>query len=89
MDNINGINNILTNGLKVYPNPASEYIQIDLPKEFIYGTIQIIDLSGRISLDKRISKANSTINISELETGIYLIKLIENSNVFTNRLIIK
>lgn len=64
-------------GFKVYPNPFSDYITIDLgnssAKEPII--IELLDASGK--LVKSVNLATSTeINTSQLNSGIYYLKLV-------------
>ena len=63
----------------IYPNPASEYVQIDLVSEKLEEvTISIYDVNGR--LIKKIQQPagfNQTmnLNIETIQTGIYFIRL--------------
>jgi len=66
--------------ISLYPNPANEYLKIDLKNSNnIYKSIEIYSIQG-----VRIKKLESTdikeiINISELESGIYFIRLNGNN----------
>ncbi|RRO24397.1 T9SS-dependent M36 family metallopeptidase [Flavobacteriaceae bacterium 14752] len=76
------VNTFDASSLKVYPNPADDIISI----ESISGRIQnanlkIYDLNGRLVLNQAINFNNKQqINVSELSSGIYVLK-IENSRV--------
>ncbi|MCB0851509.1 MAG: T9SS type A sorting domain-containing protein [Bacteroidetes bacterium] len=67
--------------LEIYPNPATEKLtisaQIDQPDGF---HLIIADMTGRVLLEKNISKAGEfqlAMNISELIPGIYNVSLID------------
>ena len=67
-------------GLKVYPNPANDYIIIeyqfdDIPSQ---GMINIHNASGRIIKSFSISRSRNQeiIPVSDLPTGLYLITLV-------------
>ncbi|MDR2083843.1 MAG: T9SS type A sorting domain-containing protein [Bacteroidales bacterium] len=62
------------NELLVYPNPANDFITINLSSETLYGNYYIIDISGKILKTFNIKQINSKVNISDLNTGIYFIK---------------
>jgi len=70
------------NTLKVYPNPASDVLNI----ESISGSIgkanlKIFDLSGRLIINQALDfNTLQTLNVSQLQSGVYLLK-IENSRV--------
>lgn len=59
----------------VFPNPADNQIHLNLPTEVASGyfDIEIFSLSGQSV--KRISNSAESINISDLESGTYIIQL--------------
>lgn len=65
-----------TNSFKVHPNPASNHIHllINGHTENV-SHFQIIDMSGRIVIDGEIASDLETINISDLQAGLYFISL--------------
>ena len=63
----------------LYPNPGDESIQIDLP-EFADNTkYTIYDLVGRVITQGMLSSVDHSINISDLKSGSYLLRL-KNDN---------
>jgi len=61
-----------TAGLKVYPNPAQETINIqDIPNqaEFIF----IYRSDGKLVITHAVTSSNTSINISKLSNGLYLL----------------
>ena len=77
-----GINENKNNAqnIRIYPNPANEYITIETnnPKQ---QTIQIIDLLGKIWMEKSIH-SNEKITIQELPNAIYIIKTEKQNLLF-------
>lgn len=78
-DDFNGVGpmsiseNFDSNQLLIYPNPAQNIINISL--EVDGETITIVDISGKIVLDKiNLNKGVTSIDISRLQSGIYFIK---------------
>ncbi len=57
--------------IQVYPNPSSDFLYFE--DEIKSDNIEIFDVSGKKVLEVEISGKNS-INISNLENGIYFIK---------------
>jgi len=75
--------------LEVYPNPASDYINIKWPTGQEQGRfdVQIYSLQG--SLIYQESLDHSQINISSIQSGIYIIRVTsDQSPAFTTKLII-
>jgi spore coat protein H len=58
----------------IYPNPADDYIQIKLQNEITDANYSIFDLTGKLILQGTIF-ADERIDIRELSSGIYFIKL--------------
>ena len=76
----------IENGIFVYPNPAKDKIEISYEK-CQKVNIEIFELTGKLILSE-IIQTNEEFNISNLNSGIYLIKITdEEKNLFTNKLI--
>ena len=69
-------NNYLISSFKIYPNPASDYLQLSFVTNQNKQLIKIIDITGKVILVNSSEKNNKpiTINISNLTSGIYFIK---------------
>lgn len=63
----------MRNNIAIYPNPASIDLHIDYKADKI-DLLEIVDLSGRI-IRKKINVTDKSINVSDLERGLYLLKL--------------
>lgn len=80
IDEINGAN------INIYPNPASEYIIANTQGT---GELEIFDISGKLVLQKILSKTTETFDISGFNKGIYLVKYTTEKNTFNRKLIIE
>jgi sugar lactone lactonase YvrE len=78
--------------LDAYPNPVNENLNIEfLDMETEETEINIIDPFGKL-VYKRILKSNkSMINVSEIENGIYLLRVIDKRQqfIFTKKIIVQ
>ena len=77
------ISELINNRLNIYPNPASNYINIDMDN---ITEIYIVDMSGKTVLIENID--NNTIDVSKLNNGIYTIKVITCKNIYSTQIII-
>lgn len=68
-----GLNSLKLNGLKVYPNPVKDRLNLSATKE-IKGII-IYNLLGQELLREALNSSNSSVDISKLKTGTYIIKV--------------
>lgn len=92
---ISGNNIVLSNkvfdssSFLVYPNPAENILNIDTSNQFI-KSYAIYDNQGRIVKDSRLnSGVNFTIDISNLQSGIYLLKINSSDKSITKKFIKK
>ena len=74
------------NGLNVYPNPVTSgifYINTDFNE---VKSVTIFDILGKQVLK---TKTNNAVNVSALNSGVYILKITENGATATRKLIIK
>ena len=75
------------NGVSMYPNPSNGMVTITLPS---YGraTLRVMDLTGRTILDQVLVNKVNTIDLSENQSGVYIIEIGLGSKFVTSRLIL-
>jgi len=79
VDNFVGINTISQNKTKIYPNPAHNFVVIQ-NSEFKIQSYEVLDITGKsIYCNSEHSEEFIQINISDLKTGVYFIKLTTNN----------
>jgi hypothetical protein len=59
----------------IAPNPTSDHITITIAEGAASGSIQITDQTGRIVTIQDIATSQTTIDISALNSGLYLVSL--------------
>ena len=64
--------NMVNNGLSIYPNPAKEIINILNDNNLTISSVEIIDLTGRVVLS---TEKTDNINIAELPEGQYFVRI--------------
>ena len=78
--------NITINEMKIVPNPASNYIEIS-GIEAAGVNVSIYDINGAIVKNITSYNSNSTIDISNLPTGVYIVKADSLDGIKTNKFI--
>ena len=74
LDGTTGTNDIKNANIKIYPNPTNNIINIEGLTKNENNTIQIFDVQGKLVITKNISE-KGTIDLSELNKGVYVIKI--------------
>ncbi|HEY8404706.1 MAG TPA: T9SS type A sorting domain-containing protein, partial [Flavobacteriales bacterium] len=90
MDITNGIadGSIPTSLLTVYPQPANNLARIESSTPMYY--IQVMDLAGHIVLEKSgLSVLSETLQLSQLNTGIYLLRIHGEKGGETKKLVVQ
>jgi hypothetical protein len=83
MDITTGIRALTEKGLSLYPNPAINILHISGLNEG--ASVAILDVSGKTVLHHQ--QVRDAINISSLEKGIYILKIMTNEGIATERFV--
>ncbi len=81
-----GVEDFANELVKFYPNPSNGLITISLPE---IAKITISDLSGKVVYTSTLNDGESTINLNNLSSGIYLINFVGDSFNKTDKIILK
>lgn len=73
------------NNFSVFPNPTNSLLTIENNSNVAIDTTQITDMNGRIV--KEIKGITNQINISELKTGVYFLKITTDQGTGTTKII--
>lgn len=75
--------------LSIFPNPASGYVYLNGPDATVLYTVDVYNLAGVKVLTSRISGKNAPVNISPLQTGVYIFKVYDTrGTVFTRKVLV-
>ncbi|MCY1722360.1 PKD domain-containing protein [Prolixibacteraceae bacterium Z1-6] len=74
--------------IRVYPNPTSDFITINLDVVKLEDTYTLFNLSGSMLIQNQITSSNTQVDLSDYPSGVYLIR-VKNSEQILNKKIIK
>ena len=86
--NILDIPNIRSEEIAIYPNPADGMVNIRIPENLNGDQLQVYDQLGRLLQTISLEDTNSRLNLSDLSTGVYFLKLNSLPN-WSSKLILK
>jgi hypothetical protein len=83
-----GISEINFKEIKIYPNPASEVVNVELSEN---ANLQLLDMNGRIILTESdvIANQKHEISIAGLAEGMYMLKIYNDEFVTMKKVIVK
>lgn len=82
-----GVNETVTaNQVSIYPNPANEVITVNISDESL-SRIEIYDITGKLVLSQTTIQEETTIDLKDLNSGMYLINIISENAKYSERII--
>ena len=82
-----GLDETADANLSVYPNPSTEVVTIE--SNMTEGTIQIIDLTGKVVANQTVNGVATAFNTTALTYGIYTVILTNGSTIETRKFIVQ
>lgn len=80
----NTTNDLKIDPLKVSPNPVSDLLNIETPED---GELLVIDLAGKILLQKTISQGANQLSTKEWRNGVYFVKFVGGNHQQLGRVV--
>ena len=81
------INNFQFAGFEAYPNPTNDVLNLKNSQNI--DTVSLFDLIGKNILSQTINATYSQVDISSLQNGIYLMKILSDQKEKTIKIIKK
>ncbi|MFN3916200.1 MAG: T9SS type A sorting domain-containing protein [Flavobacteriales bacterium] len=73
----------------VYPNPNNGTIRIDNLSQENWDSLRIIDINGKQCFEKNILNQNDIQISFELKSGVYFLQLINENELFMQKIIMQ
>jgi hypothetical protein len=84
-----GVNEVENNlGLRVFPNPSNEVINISINKE-VSASLTLLDVSGKVVKTQSLNGISTSINTASLNSGVYFVTINDGTSVSTQKVVIK
>jgi len=80
-------NHLINGELEIFPNPASDQITLNLSKDISKAQFKIFNILGEMKYSSFISSQKTTIDISGLANGVYLIEVNTENNILRQKFI--
>jgi len=84
-----GIDELIQNNIKVYPNPTSNNISVILPNYTTVKQISLVDNLGRTIYQTIPTNNKTQINLTQFTKGIYILHIKTDNNVLSKKIVRK
>lgn len=72
--------------VEIYPNPSNGKIYIELGNNAEVVTITVIDINGKVVANKMASNDQVSLDLSEVENGIYFVQIRRSNEMITKKI---
>ncbi len=83
-----GVHNVAIQNIAIYPNPASSYFTISSP-ELGVDMVDIFSATGQLVKTQKLANSNANVDIDDLESGVYYVRLYGDNVYLKSAKIIK
>lgn len=74
-------------GFQIYPNPSTNRLNISLANNTLDGHVEVYDVLGKRVHKQELNALDTSINVSRWNSGVYLVKVTQNSTTQTKRFV--
>ncbi len=79
---------INTENVKIYPNPATEYIKVELPPNQTKGILRLYNTNGEMLLKTELQENKSTVFLPNLPNGTYMAEIDTQGKIYMKKLVV-
>ena len=83
-----GVEEMATKNITVRPNPATDNFTVNLTDNS-NAQIQLYNLVGQVVYSDNVQNQIVNVNVSNLNSGVYMLKVTQNGKVYTSKVIVK
>ncbi|GAB4165122.1 MAG: hypothetical protein Tsb0033_26800 [Winogradskyella sp.] len=76
-----------SNDFKIYPNPFSEIIYVNISGIVFGGKVLLFDINGKILFSKEVFSQNLRIDTSDIKSGVYFLNIKTPSKTHSKKII--
>ncbi len=83
---LSGVSNINSVNLSVYPNPSNGLFTVKAENDF---NLNVVDVAGKLVYQGQISNNVNTVDLTNVQAGMYFFKFSSANNSYFQRVIVK
>ena len=87
MTSVLGTNDFLSSNFSVFPNPVKNVINFSNDANAVVSLVEMTDLNGRVIKSQKVNATEGQISISDLATGMYMMKITTDQGVAVKKIV--
>ena len=80
-------NYLLEQSVSLYPNPTSQYVDVLSKDGITILNVEVYDMYGKLLLRSEVTENPKRVNVSELASGVYLMRVVTDRGRVTKRFV--
>lgn len=80
-------NDFISSKVSVYPNPTTNVVNISSTVNATIGLVEMTDMNGRVIKSIKVNATEGQISVSDLATGMYMMKITTDQGVATKKIV--
>ena len=82
-----GTNDFLSSNFSVFPNPVKNVINFSNDANAVVSLVEMTDLNGRVIKSQKVNATEGEISVSDLATGMYMMKITTDQGVAVKKIV--
>ena len=82
-----GTNDFLSSNFSVFPNPVKNVINFSNDTNAVVSLVEMTDLNGRVIKSQKVNATEGQISVSDLATGMYMMKITTDQGVAVKKIV--
>lgn len=74
------------NNIAIFPNPATDIVEISATQNIT--RIEVVSAAGQVLKETEVNEESVSINVENLPSGTYFVRIFSNSNVIVKKLVV-
>lgn len=82
-----GITEAVVDAFKLFPNPATEQVTLNVPDQLMDGSVRVLDMTGKTVFNTPLNHTQLSIDLGTFTQGAYIIEIQKDGKSYTSRLV--
>ena len=82
------VNDLEAKNITVRPNPATNNFTVELDNDS-QAQVQLFNLVGQVVYNAQTNNQTVNVNISNLNSGVYMLKVTQNGRIYTSKVLVQ